>query len=471
MLEIVDLRIASEDQGAELARVDRLTFRRGEAHVLLGRTGAGKSLIAKALAGVPSPGLSVSGQFRTFDGHCEPLGTARAHWSREVFLLPQEPSAALDPTATVGRQIGEVLRWRRARNRPVADLETTVSWVGLSSDDLKKMPHACSGGMLQRVLISMALVVDANLIICDEPTKGLDLDKLHEMAALLDRLKREGLALLVITHDLALARAIGDALTVVEAGRVVEQGAAPELLARPTSSALRNLLVSEPDRWRPRSAINRAKSVPLVKLDSVGHRLERGSEFLFRGIGLTVRQGEIVGLSGASGTGKTTLGNIMLGLTMPTEGTVFWQGKPLKGLSRREYRQMRPDFGKLFQDPSATFPPWLTAGAVLNKLTLYRSGRYGSSLDLHRLLDRLDLGPDVLDRRPHALSGGELQRLAIARAVLVEPAFLVCDEPSSRLDMVVQKEAIELLVSSSAFYCPIIVKIKPVIWRFFDEKF
>ena len=145
--------------------------------------------------------------------------------------------------------------------------------------------------------------------------------------------------------------------------------------------------------------------------------------------------------------GKTTLGNLALGLGVPTEGKrVSWHGQPLETLPRHRHRRLRPDFARLFQDPTTTFPAWLTTGTVLRKLTPCRDDRYAGPGGLRDLIDRLQLDRTVLDRRPGALSGGELQRLAIARMVLVRPAFVVCDEPSSRLDMVVQKQAVDLLV-------------------------
>lgn len=446
MIEVADLEVVHGASARTLVQADALTFRPGRARVLVGRTGAGKSLIAKAVAGVPIPGARVRGRLSTSDGGEHRLDAAAPPWRREVFLLPQEPAAALDPTAPIGSQVAEVLRWRPARGRAVPGLAEAAAAVDLSENDLRKLPHACSGGMLQRVLIAMALAADADLIVCDEPTKGLDALRRDEVSVLLGRLKGAAPALFVITHDLALARAIGDDLSVLEGGRIVEQGPAAALLDRPKSLALKTLVQAEPGRWPDRSASAARSDPPLVRLDRVGYRIGGASQFLFRDVELAVHPGEIVGLSGPSGVGKTTLGNLALGLGVPTEGTVSWHGEPLETLPRHRRRRLRPDFARLFQDPTTTFPAWLTTGTVLRKLTPCRDDRYAGPDGLHDLIDRLQLARTVLDRRPAALSGGELQRLAIARMVLVRPAFVVCDEPSSRLDMVVQKQAVDLLV-------------------------
>ena len=447
MLEIKDLNLTLAGRSTPLVTVPSLRFEPGIAHVIVGRTGAGKSLIARSVAGLPNRGVSVSGSLRVDGGAWQDLGARAPLWHRDVFVLPQEPAAALDPTASVGSQIREVLRWRCRWDAPFADLASLAASVDLTAADLAKLPHECSGGMLQRALIAMALIVDAGLIICDEPTKGLDTQRCQEVGTLLSRLKEQDRGLLVITHDLALTRALADTISVIEGGRVVESGVAPKLLSRPESQALRALIDAEPPRWdaRPAPAGARHLLTPIVELQSVRHTFD-AAQPLLKDIDLKIHGGEIVGLCGPSGTGKTTLGDIALGLTPANAGQVRWRGRSLSALTQKERRRWRPDFAKLFQDPTATFPAWLTAGTVLTRLTPCRNDRYRDALGLERLLERLHLDPQVLSRRPDALSGGEMQRLAIARIVLVKPSFLVCDEPSSRLDMVVQRQAVDLLV-------------------------
>lgn len=444
MLRFSNLKVKDTSTKRMLLTVPDICFEDGQCHVVLGRTGAGKSMLTRTLSGFHTPGLQMSGRLKPAGGDWQNIDPTRQLWRRTVFLIPQDPMVLLDPTMSVGRQVAEILRWRSFGAVRNDGLEALAASLGLLTEDLSKLPHACSGGMLQRVLIAMALAARADLLVLDEPTKGLDQNRLEESLSLLARLKQSRRALCVVTHDLQLARGLGDTITVLDKGRVAEQGRAMPLLERPGSTALRNLILSEPDHWTrsPQRCIGK----PVVSLEKAGLYLRAERRWLFRRLSLEISSGEIVGLTGNSGVGKTTLADLLLGLTPPAEGQVYWYGKQLTAYSKRDRRRNRPDFLKLFQDPVATLPPNLPARFVLEHLTPHRDLRFVGPAGQARLLERLHLAQNVLDRRVQDLSGGEAQRLAIARMIMARPAFLVCDEPSSRLDMSVQKDTVDLLL-------------------------
>lgn len=427
-LIVEHLRILGPD--GVLVHPASFALRPGEPLVLLGETGSGKSLLAQAIMGVLPPGLRAEGRI-VLDGRDIlplPPRERRALWGRHVAMLPQEPWAALDPTMRAAGQVEEVDRLVHRQPPGVAASRTAarLSRLGLAAA-ARRFPFQLSGGMNQRVALAATQAAGARMLMADEPTKGLDAALRDTAGALLRAEAEAGRMLLVITHDVALARQLGGQAMVMLAGEVVEAGALPTLLDAPRHDYTRKLVAAEPERWSAWPRREPGRTVVAAQ----GIRKQLGGRELFGGLDLEVAEGDVVAIAGPSGCGKTTLGDVMLGLTQPDAGEVRragWTG-PL-GLQ------------KLYQDPLAAFAPRQTLGAGLAEL----SRRHGlATAETQALLPRLRLDAALLHRRPNEVSGGELQRFSLLRTLLLRPALLFADEATSRLDPLTQAEVMLLL--------------------------
>ncbi|WP_394153263.1 ABC transporter ATP-binding protein [Loktanella salsilacus] len=407
----------------------------GEALVILGETGSGKSLMAQALMGTLPPELTARGRVTIGAQTFDPASPERFRklWGRQIGVLPQEPWLSLDPLMRAREQIAEAhalvrgLSRADARRRASADLAA----MGLKGAE-QAYPHELSGGMAQRVVIAAARAGGARIVIADEPTKGLDAARRDDVAdLLLSEMGQDG-GLLVITHDLTLARRMGGRMIVLRSGEVVESGATEEIFAVPQTAYTRDLFAADPERWKPRPrSIRSEPSVVQVRDLSVA----RGGRTLFSDISFDLTPGGIVGVTGPSGCGKSTLGDAVLGLIPLASGSVS-----------RPAQQAPFAFQKLYQDPVAAFPRKQTLGRTITDTAALCGGR--SDL-IDGLLDRLGLNPVLLDRRPGAVSGGELQRLSLLRVLLRRPSLIFADEPTSRLDPITQAKVIGLLTDTA----------------------
>jgi peptide/nickel transport system ATP-binding protein len=428
-----DLTVA-DSSGRILAGPVTLEARGGHPVTILGETGSGKSLLAQAALGLLPLGLTSKGSAHAGDVDLialEPAARANV-WGRRVAYLPQEPWLALDPLMTANRQIEETHRLVGARNTADARLATLtdINALGLS-DAVDKLPGQLSGGMAQRVVFAAARAGGGRIIVADEPTKGLDEDRKRYLIALLKDDVEKGGVLLTITHDPDVARALGGDVAIMLEGRIVEMGSADDVLERPQSEYGRRLMAAEPRNWPAR-----ANSVAGdVILRGSALTMSRGGKALFSGFDIEVRKGEIISVVGPSGSGKSTLGDVLLGLISPDSGQVW---------KEPAFAQTR--FQKLYQDPPAAFPAHATLRRTLQDIASLQQ-RDWSVID--SLMTSLNLSVDVLDRPPRGLSGGELQRLALLRVLLTEPAFIFADEPTSRLDLLNQKETMTLLVQTA----------------------
>lgn len=406
----------------------------GEPLVILGETGSGKSLLAQALMGTLPPELSARGRVRLGDcllDAARPEGF-RPLWGREIAVLPQEPWLSLDPLMRAAGQVSETHRLVRGTSRAEA-LSTAAAdldRLGLTGAG-HRYPHELSGGMAQRVAIAAARAGGARIVIADEPTKGLDAARRDGVADLLLAELARGGGLLVITHDLALARRIGGRMIVLREGRVVETGATAALMAAPTQSYTRDLIAADPENWPSRRPVPPGVQI----LSATGLAAERGGRRIFSDLSFDLTEGRVLGVTGPSGCGKSTLGDVLLGLVRPLSGRV-------------DRAAHLPDTAlqKLYQDPVAAFPRHRGIGRALADVAR-RHGQPHSRID--DLMPRLGLAPALLSRKPGAVSGGELQRLALLRLLLVRPRFIFADEPTSRLDPITQQQIIRLLMDTA----------------------
>ncbi|WP_022706983.1 ABC transporter ATP-binding protein [Paracoccus zeaxanthinifaciens] len=404
-----------------------LTLRPGRALTILGESGSGKSLLAQAILGTLPKGLHASGELHVDDVALDPARPRgnRALWGRLIAVLPQEPWLALDPLMRAGRQVEETHRMVAGSADARAATARDLSELGLSGAGAR-WPWQLSGGMAQRLAFAAARAGGAPITVADEPTKGLDADRRDDVLALLQRGLRDGGGLLTITHDLDLARGLGGDIIVIRDGCAIEQGEAAKVLADPSHPYTRRLIEADPARWPPRKP-----SVPGAALlrarDLV---VSRGGRALTGPQDIDLHRGEVMGIQGPSGCGKSSLGNALLGL-LPVAGSV-WRDPSLPKVA----------FQKLWQDPVAAFPRRLRLGQGIDDLVALH--RLDAS-EVAPLMARLALRSELLDRLPAEVSGGELQRLALLRALLLKPAFLFADEPTSRLDPVTQAETFDLL--------------------------
>ena len=408
-----------------------LELKQGEPLTILGQTGSGKSLLAQAIMGLLPDNLSLQGDVEVF-GKALTLEQRQVLWGRDLVMLPQEPWHALDPLMKGINQVAEVYQHVQGKGHHDALVyaQQDLLDVGLA-DSAHKRPGQLSGGMAQRLAISAATAGGAHVILADEPTKGLDVSRRDGIVRLLQSRSIEG-SLLTITHDVAIARQLGGTLLVMKQGRLVEQGEATQVLDYPKDDYTRELISAEPSAWHDITPSIREDSAEAI-LVADNLSLARGGRVLFDGLSFSIKQGEVVGIVGDSGCGKSSLGDALLNLLPISAGSILRSNKTAKP----------HQWLKLYQDPPSAFSSSVSLGQLLEDLILL----HGIDKDrIAPLMDRLNLPHGILERNCLTVSGGELQRFAILRALLLDPVFLFADEPTSRLDPITAKEVTALLV-------------------------
>lgn len=414
-------------QGLTLVEPLSLTLYKGQNLTILGETGSGKSLLAQAIMHALPKQLTHTGKIY-INGNLQTQKSAQKLWGKHLAMLPQEPSRSLDPTMTAIGQIAETAKFVANDQTPFDTALTSLTGVSLRSA-AHHYPHQLSGGMAQRVAFLATTLGGATLIIADEPTKGLDRNNRQVIIDLLTSASKNGATVLTITHDIEVARQLSDTIMVMKKGKLLEQGSCYEVLNRPKSEYAKQLISAEPKQWQPKP--KKEHNTPLASLDNIA--LARGQKMLFFGINMSLMQGETLGLIGDSGLGKSSFGDMLCGLIRPTKGTITWHNKP---------NPKKPTILKLYQDPPSAFASHLPLEVLIHDvIKKYR-------IDPNRLpplLERLQLSADILKRNATNVSGGELQRVAIVRALLLDPVLLFADEVTSRLDPITQKLTLDLL--------------------------
>ncbi len=433
------------------------TLDRGETLALVGESGSGKSLTALSILQLLPPGAVAAGRIELDGTSMLDAPPARLRQARGAVagMVFQEPMTSLNPLHRIGRQVAEALtlHGRPASRDTAAALLRQVGFADADSR-LEAFPHQLSGGQRQRVMIAMALANDPKLLIADEPTTALDVTI---QAGILDLLaaerRRRGLALLLISHDLNVVRRVADRVAVMKDGRIVEQGAAGSVFARPQHPYTQMLLASEP-HGAPAPVPNDAVPAAAVEDLRVHFPVRRG---LLRrvvsivravdGVSLDLRQGETLGLVGESGSGKSTVGFALLKL-QEALGRVVVLGQDVSAWPEARVRPLRRRMQIVFQDPFGSLDPRMSVGAIVAEgLRVHerRLPRAEYHTRVAAALAEVGLPADAAGRFPHEFSGGQRQRIAIARAMVLKPALVVLDEPTSALDRSVQGQIVELL--------------------------
>ena len=438
----------------------------GEKLALVGESGSGKTVTALSLLRLVQ-NASLGGT-ATFDGQdllSMPERALRGLRGQDIAMIFQEPMTALNPLLTVGEQIVEVLQLKmglpRAQAWPKAIQLITDTGIADAATRANAYPHQLSGGQRQRAMIAMALACQPRLLLADEPTTALDVSLRGQILDLIGSLQQKsGMAVLLITHDLNLVRRFADRLIVMEGGRIVEQGPVAEVFAQPRHSYTQRLIDSKPERDLAEVAACELSIVAQARELRVGYSVplrglagwfRRGEFVAVQGADFQIEAGRTLGIMGESGSGKSTLALATLGL-LPSSGELRL-GELTWGASTPQNQRMRRTIQVVFQDPFSSLSPRLTVEEIVGEGLLVHEPALSAADRRERVLAGLrevGLGTDgdalaLLRRYPHEFSGGQRQRLAIARALIIKPDILVLDEPTSALDVTIQKQVLTLL--------------------------
>ncbi|WP_048645406.1 ABC transporter ATP-binding protein [Nitratireductor soli] len=476
LLSVRDLHVGfGRDPAAhEIVRGVSFELAAGETLAIVGESGSGKSVTALSINRLVDFGggriTRGAVDLRLADGTVIDLANAQEHQltkirGGEIGMIFQEPMTSLNPVLTIGAQIEESFRLHRGLTgrQATAAAKDALDRVRIpdAARRLKYSPHQLSGGMLQRVMIATALSCNPRLLIADEPTTALDVTVQAQIMALLAELKREtDMAMIFITHDIGLVAGIADKVMVMQAGEAVEQGALNAVLDTPRHPYTRHLLSAVPhfeagraartDYRRPETPTEGSAAGPALHVEGLtvrfpvtGGLLRRrtGNVHAVDGVDFDLMPGETLAIVGESGSGKSTTARAILGLVQPTRGA-------FSANTNTPHGRGRPSVQMVFQNPYASLNPRLRVDSILAEPVIAAGGRISpeTTARMTMLLERVGLPLDSLQRYPHEFSGGQRQRLCIARALMLNPSVVVLDEAVSALDVSVQAKVLELLV-------------------------
>ncbi|RMC31600.1 ABC transporter ATP-binding protein [Paracoccus alkanivorans] len=469
MTPIIDARkigVTFRMQGGVVEAVRDVSFQvyKGRTTALVGESGSGKSVTARAIMRLLSRRAVLSGETRIFFEGADMAhlsgGQMRKLRGNRISMIFQEPMSSLNPIYKIGRQLVEVIRLHRKIGRRAAWNKAVELLAEVHIPDpgmrVHQYPHQLSGGQRQRVMIAMALANRPDVLIADEPTTALDVTVQAQILRLIDELKAKyGMGVILITHDLTVVRQFADHVYVMQHGEVRESGPTDAIFGNPAHPYTRRLLASDP---KGSAGALDANAETLLRGDAVRVEYPLRSGGFFNGkssiltavdsLDIELKRGETLGLVGESGSGKTTFGQALTRLIHMDGGRISFCGQSLEGLSEREMRAWRPRMQIVFQDPFASLNPRMSVRQIIEEGLIVNGIGAGAKDRFRRVQQALrDAGlPDTIAHRfPHEFSGGQRQRLAIARAIALEPEFILLDEPTSALDLSVQSQIIALL--------------------------
>ncbi|MET4704163.1 ABC transporter ATP-binding protein [Frigoribacterium sp. UYMn621] len=453
MTPLVSVRDLAVSFGAPVVSGVSFDIEPGQCVAIVGESGSGKSVTARALLGLT--GGTVTASTLRFDAtdiaDASPRRLQRLR-GRDIGFISQGALVALDPLRPVGREIADPLRLHSALSpaeRQARVLEL-LAQVGMPNPALRasQRPDELSGGLRQRAVIASAIALQPWLLIADEPTTALDTTVQAGILDLLERLRDEGAAVLLISHDLAVVSRLASQVLVMSEGRVVESGPTHSVLSAPQHPYTRRLIAAVPaGRPRfsrlteePRALEMPMESIvePVVVLAATGLSRRFDTLQAVDDVSFSLQRGRTLGIVGESGSGKTTLARLVLALERPDTGHVSLLGEPWSGVPESARRARRARIGAIYQDAVSSFDPRWTVGRIL-------ADALGGTEGVPALLKSVGLTPALAARRPRHLSGGQQQRVAIARAIAPRPDILICDEPVSSLDVSVQAQVLDLL--------------------------
>ena len=445
------------------AREVALAVERGECLGVVGESGAGKSQVFLAVMGLLAANGRAQGSARFLGQELLRLAPAALDRVRGagIGMVFQDPMTSLTPHLAVGEQIAEVISRHRgsARAEARSGALALLRRVQVSDPErrMRQYPHELSGGMRQRVMIAIALSSEPQLLIADEPTTSLDVTIQAQILALLAELKRErGMAMVLITHDLGAVAGVADRVAVMRQGCIVETGPVAAVLKAPRDPYTRTLVRDSTDAAGAEAPGTSPRRAAALTLTDVSVRFYVGGGWFgpraqlsaVSAVSLELYAGESLGVVGESGCGKSTLVRAALQLLRPDAGRVVWMGQALGDLSKSALRALRRDLQIIFQDPLGSLDPRMTvAQIVAEPLRVHARDldRGARAAEVAAVLRRVGLAPELASRYPHELSGGQCQRVGIARAMILKPRLLICDEPVSALDIPTQQQIVALL--------------------------
>lgn len=504
LLEVNNLSVRFLQDGKLIPAVKDVSFSLlpGRFTAIVGESGSGKSVTALSLLGLLPEQAIVEGSILFSPGGTKvqnlaklPDDEMRKIRGNQVAMIFQEPMTSLNPVYTCGNQVMESLMLHKKLSRKEARKATVALFEQVELPEpaamLHRYPHQISGGQKQRVMIAMAMSCNPALLIADEPTTALDVRVQKNILQLLKNLQQQqNMSVLFITHDLGLVAAFADEVLVMHQGVIVEQGFTDAVLQNPQHAYTKALLACKPGKG------SKGKKLAVVSdfirngkalnpnLDEIMTALPAGtiqnnevlrvehlkvyfpaqSNFFGKttahfkavdDVSFSVQEGEIVGLVGESGCGKTTLGRTILQLVKPTSGKILLHGKEIQDLPGNHMRALRKDLQIIFQDPYGSLNPRITIGqAILEPLTVHKmhDSKKQRQEEVIQLLERVNMPADTYNRYPHQFSGGQRQRICIARALALKPSFLIFDESVSALDVSVQAQVLNLVNELKSLY-------------------